>query len=301
MKVSDNWWQKIISATQKAIAVKALHSIPTQFQIIYQNNIPFIVRIVDNLARKENSKKLEKKKQKKNPDFNPFLPFDQQLFVGNITSSHVAILNKYNVVDHHLLIITRKFESQDNILNLNDFTALWSILKQVNGLAFYNGGALAGASQPHKHLQLVPYPISPEIEKVPINDLIVQNKKSQPIITLEELPFFHSIAFFEEVQEESITELAQQTLTYYYQLFQLVNIEIEAEKPSQNYNLLITREWMMIIPRSQDSFDSISINSLGFSGTLLAKNQLDLDKIKKHQPLEILKQVGFLSPKKFSS
>ena len=294
MEVSDYnyWWPKITSATQKAIAVQALHSIPTKSQILEQNNIPFIVRIVDNLARKENIKKQEKKKQKKNPDFNPFLPFDQNLFVGDISSSHIAILNKFNVVDYHLLIITREFESQNNILNLNDFHALWNILKEVDGLAFYNGGSLAGASQPHKHLQLVPYPMSQEIKKTPINDLIVKNKINQSIITLKELPFIHSIAFFDQSEQQSISELVKQTFKYYYELFQIVNISIEQEKPSQDYNLLITREWMMIIPRSKDSFDSISINSLGFSGALLVKNKVDLDKIKKYQPLEILSKVG---------
>ena len=288
------WWSKITSATQKAVAVQALHSIPTKSQILEQNNIPFIVRMVDNLARKENIKKQEKKKQKKNPNFNPFLPFDQNLFVGDISSSHVAILNKFNVVDYHLLIITREFESQNNILNPNDFYALWSILQEVDGLAFYNGGSLAGASQPHKHLQLVPYPMSQEIEKTPINDLIIKNKINKSIITLKELPFIHSIAFFDQSEKQSISELVKQTFKYYYELFQIVNITIEEEKPSQDYNLLITREWMMMIPRSKDRFDSISINSLGFSGALLVKNKVDLDKVKKHQPLEILSKVGII-------
>ena len=30
------------------------------------------------------------------------------------------------------------------------------MLAEVEGLAFFNGGTVAGASQPHKHLQVVP-------------------------------------------------------------------------------------------------------------------------------------------------
>ena len=40
-----------------------------------------------------------------------------------------------------------------------DFDALARGLAAIDGLAFYNGGTVAGASQPHKHLQLVPVPL----------------------------------------------------------------------------------------------------------------------------------------------
>ena len=34
-----------------------------------------------------------------------------------------------------------------------------AILAEFDGLGFYNGGETAGASQPHKHLQIVPLPL----------------------------------------------------------------------------------------------------------------------------------------------
>jgi ATP adenylyltransferase len=283
-----NWWPKIISATQKAIAVKALHSIPTKSQIIEQNGIPFVIRIVNNLAKKDKTKK----KQKKQAHFNPFLPYEQNLFVGDISETHLAILNKFNVVDYHLLIITRQFESQNSLLNFDDFFALWTILNEVEGLGFYNGGTLAGASQPHKHLQLVPYPLCQEIDKIPINNLILKHNHNNQIITIKELPFQHAITFFNHVEKKSPADLATETLHNYHQLAQKVNLSIKRDELSQDYNLLITREWMMIVPRQQDSFDSISVNSLGFAGALLVKNEADLVKIKQYQPLEILEKVA---------
>ncbi len=289
MKVSNgNWWQKITQATEKAIASHALHSIATTTHIIEQNGIPFVIRIIDNLIRKEK----QQKKNKKDPNFNPFLPFETNLFIGEISTTHVAILNKFNVVNNHLLIITRDFEAQENILNYDDFFALWSILVEVDGFAFYNAGAIAGASQAHKHLQLIPY-ASGKIETVPIEELILKHSKKEEIISLSELPFIHKIAFFPDLDNKSIDELAKITLDYYHQLLTELNIKIEEQKPSLQYNFLMTKKWMMIVPRSQDKFDKISVNSLGFCGALLAKNQKGLDKIKQHQPLEILKQVGF--------
>ena len=292
MEVSNyNWWQKVTLATQKAIAVRALHSIPTKSLIIEQNGIPFVIRIVDNLARKDKTKK----KQKKQANFNPFLPFEQNLFVGDISKTHVAILNKFNVVDYHLLIITRKFESQNSLLTFEDFFALWSVLTEIEGLGFYNGGSLAGASQTHKHLQLVPYPISKQVDTIPINNFILKHNKNEAIINIKELPFQHAIAFFDDIKKHSISELAQTALESYHQLYQKVNLKTKKDQPSQDYNLLVTREWMMLVPRSQDGFDSISVNSLGFAGALLVKNETDLAKLEKYQPLEILEQVGFSS------
>ena len=225
---NDSWWSKIKTATKKAIETGALSPIPTKSQIIEQSNIPFVVRIIDNLARKEKATK----KQKKDKNFNPFLPYDENLYVGDITPSHVAILNKFNVVDHHLLIVTREFESQDDVLNIDDFSALWSVLSEMDGLAFYNGGKSAGSSQPHKHLQLVPYPLADGVKTAPIDNLILSNKKNEEIITLLEFPFVHKVVFLPSDKNLSIDDLAQVSCELYLQLLKLVDISIEDNKLS---------------------------------------------------------------------
>lgn len=281
--------EKTQLVTEKALEKKALNPIITNYQILEQDHIPFLIRIVENLERKDQEKKKQKQKQS-HTFFNPFLPYDRDLFIDNIGDNHVAILNKFNVFDHHLLIVTREFEAQENALNLEDFSALWTVLSKVNGLGFYNSGKLSGASQPHKHLQLVPYPLAQEIETIPINDLVLSYKNTQEIITLKELPYGHSIVFFDN--QQSSEKLAKITLEYYHQLLNKLKIKIEDNKPSQNYNLLITKDWMMIIPRSQEKYQSISINSLGFAGAFLVKNKEQLNLIKDSTLLKILAKVS---------
>jgi ATP adenylyltransferase len=290
-KTSFSLWQKIQLITEKAITKKALHPIITNYEILTQDHIPFLIRIVENLERKDQEKKKQKQKQS-SISFNPFLPYDRDLFIDNIGDSHVIILNKFNVFDHHLLIITREFEAQESALNLGDFSALWKVLLQINGLSFYNSGKLSGASQPHKHLQLVPYPLAQEIETIPINDLVLSYKNTEEIITLKELPYKHSIEFFGDIDDKSGEELGQITLKKYHQLLEKLNIKIENNKPSQNYNLLLTKDWMMIVPRSQEKYQSISINSLGFAGAFLVKNQEQLNLIMDSNLLEILAEVA---------
>lgn len=290
-KKSLSLLEKIKLVTEKALEKKALRPILTQYQILEQDNIPFLIRMIENLERKDNEKKKQKQKQSNIP-FNPFLPYDRDLFIENIRDNHVAILNKFNVFDHHLLIVTREFQEQESALNLDDFLALWTVLLEINGLGFYNSGKLSGASQPHKHLQLVPYPLAKEIETIPINDLVLSYKNSQEIVTLKELPYLHSIEFFEDIKNKSCEELGQITVEKYHKLLDRLNIKIENNKPSQNYNLLITKDWMMIIPRTQEKYQSLSINSLGFAGAFLVKNEELLNLIKESNLLKILAKVG---------
>lgn len=292
--IKDNWWQKITLATEKAIQLGALHSIPNHYQIFEDNNIPFIIRVVDNLNRKDKAKKEQNKVQKKDPNFNPFLPYEKNLFIGDISDTHLAILNKYNVVDNHCLIITRDFESQNDVLNYNDFYALWTLLKQIKGLGFYNCGKLSGASQPHKHLQLIPEFFTDDVSNIPINKVLLEKREYNKKVALDTFPYEHRIMYFSsEVLTKSVEYIAELTTEYYRQILRDLGIEIKDNQPSKDYNLLITQDWIKVVPRSQEKYESISVNSLGFAGALLVRNQEQLEKVKQDKPLNILAKVGF--------
>ncbi|MEO0948044.1 MAG: DUF4922 domain-containing protein, partial [Cyanobacteria bacterium J06641_5] len=150
-----------IARAQSALACGALQPIATEYELVAQAGCEFVVRIATNLIRKD------KAKQKQRP-VNPFLPYDERLFVANISATHVCLLNKFNVVERHILLVTRAYEEQTDPLTAEDFAALWRSLQEMDGLAFYNGGAAAGSSQPHKHLQVVPLPLAPQGATVPL-------------------------------------------------------------------------------------------------------------------------------------
>jgi ATP adenylyltransferase len=50
---------------------------------------------------------------------------------------------------------------------------------------------------------------------------------------------------------------------------------------------------MLIVPRKQEEFAEISINSLGFAGALLVKNQQQMELLKNINPINILTNVAF--------
>lgn len=286
---ADSLWEKVKQQTQHALNCQSLKSITTEYEFIEDQDINFLVRILSNLARKEQAKKQQKKLGK---DFNPFLPYEEDLFVTDISKTHLCLLNKFNVVDYHLLIITRDFEEQESLLNINDFAALWACLLQIDGLGFYNSGKLAGASQRHKHLQLVPFPLAERVEKLPIEPMIQRINYQGKIGRASCFQFAHGVIKFHVDNDQDPLNLAQQTLENYYHLLQDLEITTTAHNKLDPYNLLITREWMMMIPRSLAKFESISINSLGFSGALLVKNEQQMQILKELGPLTILHKVA---------
>ncbi|CAC5343327.1 ATP adenylyltransferase [Planktothrix rubescens CCAP 1459/22] len=294
MLPSGTLWQRIITQTELALNCDALQSIPTEYDFIEAGSIQFLVRILSNLARKQKAKKKQQKKlAKSGKEFNPFLPYEQDLFVGNLSETHLCLLNKFNVVDYHLLIITRQFEEQETWLTQADFEAMWLSLAEIDGLVFYNGGKLAGASQRHKHLQLVPFPLVPDGINLPIEPAIASVQFNNSIGIIPEFPFVHAIATFNPDWINHLSEAAIFTLELYFELLAKVGLSVR-DNPFQSgaYNLLATRNWMMIVPRSQEKFEGISINSLGFAGGLLVKNSEQLHALKSYNPLTVLKQVG---------
>lgn len=134
-------WPNLVEHTAYARERRAIHSIPTGTEVIEQGGVAFHMRVVTALAIKARTTTTQ-------ANINPFLPYNPNLFVAEASPTHVALLNKFNVVDHHLVIVTRAFEPQE---------ALLLCLAEIDGLAFYNAGSAAGASQRHKHLQLIPF------------------------------------------------------------------------------------------------------------------------------------------------
>ncbi|MBD2267507.1 phosphorylase [Anabaena sp. FACHB-1391] len=283
--VPGTLWTSVKQTTELALNSGALKSIPTELEIVEQDGIKFMIRILANLNRKQADKeKQEQQIARTGKKFNPFLPYEQDLFVTDISPTHVCILNKFNVVDNHLLIITRIFEQQETLLTLEDFTAMWACLGEFEGLVFYNGGKLAGASQPHKHLQIVPFSET----DIPISPLLKTAKLENNMGTIREFPFLHAFTNLHSGESPKVT------LEKYHNLLQKMGIKpLENNLQSGAYNLLITRKWMLIVPRKQEEFAEISINSLGFAGALLVKNQQQMEILKNINPINILTNVAF--------
>ncbi|HET6365201.1 MAG TPA: DUF4922 domain-containing protein [Nitrospirota bacterium] len=287
-------WQSIDRTTENALKTGALLPVSTDHTFIEDAGLRFFVRVLASLRRKDEARKQQESAIASGKKENPFLPPEKDLIVADITDTHQAILNKFNVVEHHLLIITRHFENQDTLLTIKDLEALWLCMDEYSGLGFYNGGREAGASQQHKHLQIVPLPLAPAGPAIPIEPLLSGVEQSG-ITTIPGFPFLHSFVRLDRDLVNFPERIAKETFDLYSAMLDNVGLNTpEASRltlQSMPYCLLVAREWMLLVPRSKEHFESISFNSLAFAGSLFVQDKQQLARLKTFGPMNALRSV----------
>ena len=292
-------WQRLIRTTEQAISAGALLPIPTEYFFIEDGGMRFFVRVLASLSRKDEARKKQEGQSRSGKSVNPFLPPEKELMVADISDTHIALLNKFNVMEHHLLIVTRHFEDQDTLLTLSDFEALWTCMAEYSALGFYNGGRDAGASQQHKHLQMVPLPLIPEGPAIPIEPLIAQISSSGAN-TVPGFSFLHAFARLEQDLATTPAKAAERTFTLYAGMLKDLGMASpsvgETTLQSKPYCLIVTREWMLLVPRSREFFEDISFNSLAFAGSLFVRNVLQFNRLKSFGPMNALRTVALPPP-----
>ena len=269
--------------------------------MLEDGDVRFVVRSVSSLARKRAAGAIPKDGARPNP----FAPPDAGLVIGDITPTHFGVLNKYPVVAHHLLIVTREFVDQVTLLDASDFAALAACLREVDGLGFYNGGREAGASQSHRHLQLVPLPLSQrgsDAWNVPIEAVFDQWSSGGGTTRLLRLPFRNAFAVLEPSLFDD-ADAAARLLELYAVMLAACGLREESandsgraanepERPLGPYNLLVTRGWMLLVPRTQEHFGTISVNALGYAGSLFVRDEAEMAMLRAAGPMSALKAVA---------
>ncbi len=268
-------------ATQQALACGALQPIESALHVIEDGGVHFLVRQLSPLGRE----RLDSRRGRgAGANHNPFLPFDPKLFVADLSPTHVALLNKYPLIPHHMLIVTRRFEAQEALLGDADFAALCACLAQVDSLIFYNGGAAAGASQTHKHLQMVPLPLESTGPSTPIDAVVESARDQKRILTVPGLLFPHALAGLDPALFEHGYDAVAHVSSLYSQLHRRI-------RPGP-WNLLVTRRWMLAVPRRREDFQGVSINALGFAGSLFARDEQQFAAIAGAGPMAALAAVA---------
>ena len=271
----------VVERAEAALASGAMHSFACDLEFIEDAGIEFVLRRATKLPRGETAKG-------RGPDAprlreNPFADPEPDLVVGPIGAHHLALLNKFSVVREHLLVVTRAFEEQRTLLRERDFAALVEVMKDAEVLAFYNGGREAGASQPHRHIQVVTLPLSPR-RSVPMSALL----EHEPVA----LPFRHAFSRLAEGDTSRPSVLDRK----YRELLREAGVEAVPKDgvdwQSQPYSLLVTHEWMLVVPRARDRFEGISINTLAFAGSFFVRDVAQLATIASGPPMAVLRSVA---------
>jgi len=219
------------------------------------------------------------------PKPNPFLPWDQRLEVDRIGDSHVVILNKYPVQTSHMLLITQDWQPQTGWLSMEDWRSLARIDATTTGLWFFNSGPDAGASQPHRHLQLLPRAAG---ERICARDdwfrRCAQNttmSAQDPLLRSSRVAAISSTLTGETLQELYLALADDLGLGH----------PTTDDCPRGAYNLLLSRQWMAIVRRRREGIRGFSVNALGFAGSLLSTEASDRQWIQRSGPEALLQAV----------
>jgi sulfate adenylyltransferase (ADP) / ATP adenylyltransferase len=279
--------ERVRGTSAAALRTRALEPIHTRSSYLEDHGIQFLVRVVSNLRRKPPN----------HEGHNPFLPFEPALYVADASDTHVCILNKYNVVELHLLIVTRQFAHQESPIDPRDFHALWRCLNEYDSLGFYNSGAMSGASQSHKHLQVVPLPLSSSgAGHATPTEPLLEKAGARPgtIAESAEMPFAHSLVFWEPQRVSDTEYMARTSCDFYRQMLERHDLTPRRSDGhvAGCYNLLVTRRWMLLVPRAHECFQSISFNSLAFAGALLVQDPEQMDQLRTAGPFAALQWVA---------
>lgn len=290
-------WDKTTAATQHALSTRALLPIATENVVFEKDGVRYLARVLVNLHKKIDAGREQLKKSIETGQYhNPFLPYEEDLFVTDLTDSHVVILNKFSMIDHHILIITREFEEQESLLNANDFEAMWMSMNEFDGFAFYNSGRTAGSSQRHKHLQIIPLPLTAELEGIPTAPLFGDVEFDGEIGTVPRFRFKHAIAKVNPQWMASRAVAREESTRIFQQMIDRVCWQPGESEDSEPtlipYSFLATREWMLVVPRTQVNFERMFIAALGFAGVFMVRDEETLQRLIEVGPLAVLEAVS---------
>jgi ATP adenylyltransferase len=252
------FWERVHARAESALAAGVMHSFECELEVVSDGGVDFVLRRATHFPKGETAAGRGPEAAKL--PSNPFLSPEPALVVEALGDTHVALLNKFSVLREHLLVVTRTFVDQRTPLDLADFEALARVMDGAEVLAFYNGGREAGASQGHKHLQVVTLPLSPR-RAVPMASLLEPGGPRPP--------FPH--AFLPLAPGELARPVAM--LAKYQAAMQ------EARVGERAYNMVLVREGLLVVPRVRDKFADVSINALAFAGSLFVRDAAHRDRL----------------------
>ncbi|KAI8964057.1 HIT-like protein [Daldinia sp. FL1419] len=280
---------------------------PTQVTILTPNSIPFQLRFSPALALKP---KAPKPKEPHGKPFNPFENPSPAMLIADLPPSHRLVLNKFAVVPEHFILITKDFKPQTHILEKEDLAATFACIQayRANGrelFAFFNSGPHSGASQPHRHLQLLPVErMRDGLEEVDrgsdwsvLAERVTESEKA--------LPFK---VFTANIRSDMT---ADERHGAYLELYRnAVKAAFPDKQPSGegeavlSYNFAMTSDSIALCPRTAEGamikdklgqdVGVVSLNGTVLAGTTLVKNEVEWDVLREDpdQLLNVLKGIG---------
>ncbi|KAF3928283.1 hypothetical protein AA313_de0208726 [Arthrobotrys entomopaga] len=190
----------------------------------------------------------------------PFVDPDPNFVVAKIGDTHTLIFSKFCVPRPHLVLHTNQFALQTEDLTAADLEAAWRTLKsfpETPSMMIYNCGVDAGSSQGHKHMQVFPKPDNDEgrFKLFPDKAELSQDEA----VTLPSVPYKHFVVGLpKKASHEDIVKRHGKVLELAKEALETVG--------GSAYNVVMTKDWVMVIPRRSKGVDGVGANAAGMMG-----------------------------------
>lgn len=247
----------------------------------------FLVQLLELPPKKEREKAINR---------DVFLPpFEAGIFIMNFGSTHRLLFNKNMVLPEHVLVVTTESEPQYAEVSEGDFYYGFLTLSAINGLCFYNSDRTAGSSQLHKHLQVV----SLNSLKTQILEALDEAAgEAKPAVegysqdSAVEIPQFegYKVACVRLRAFDPNANLKKQA-QYLKQVYHSLKAKLDADGQEKSFNLLFTKDWMLVALRKQENLFGASFNALSVAGSLLAKDSMMFQTLESKSAKEIFDEI----------
>jgi ATP adenylyltransferase len=158
-------------------------------------------------------------------------------------------------------------------------------------------------------MQVVPLPLfaaepaKPSLPIEPVLSSALAQRASADAGTLAGLPFPHAFTAFapDPTTSDGAARVhardvhARDVHAQYLRLVDALALRLgdgtDPARETAPYNLLLTPRWMLMVPRVAECADGISVNALGFAGSLFVRDAAQMETVKRLGPMTILRRV----------
>ncbi|KAB5578431.1 hypothetical protein GE09DRAFT_1052467 [Coniochaeta sp. 2T2.1] len=229
--------------------------------------------------------------------------------LAHLSQTHILVLNIYPSSRPHYLILTLdSFARQDTPLSAPDVRVTWDFLQSLakpgEYYVMYNCAPASGCSRQHKHLQVArrhQQPVSGDggeraTRLWPDIGIGWREKEEEEV----KVPYRYFLHRFPPTSSSSGRGLSVEYVYHYYASFlrdcrtALLGGGSE-EEVCPPHNLILTSEWILMIPRrypEEESYMELLPNGAGMMGMVSSPRRQILDRWVQEGPAKVLRMFG---------
>ncbi|KAI9721199.1 MAG: hypothetical protein M1812_002360 [Candelaria pacifica] len=233
------------------------------------------------------------------------------LHIADVAPAHSLKINAFPTLrPSYLLLTTSPLHHQNSPLSLDDITAARTTLASLSDdrsaetregeskeshdyMMMYNSGRAAGCSRFHKHMQILPCAHVDSFSLFP----------DHPPGNVANVPYVYDLIRHPVSPSSSLSDNPN-TSTYVFasynsslDRFRALLGTLTKDQPVP-HNVLMTREWTVVIPRTRGQSNGLSANAAGMMGLVWVRTEGEIEKWKQDGPWRVLEALGLKSESK---